>query len=103
MPCWKQLPAVRDTTVLKSPPRRTSVEPRTSIGFHYLGARRVTYQVQVSGGGFVLAQVDINGHMAPVIRWGRAQEDRRAAGNFSDEPGEANPRREGRERWNLSF
>jgi hypothetical protein len=70
---------------------------------HYLGARRVTYQVQVSGGGFVLAQVDINGHMAPVIRWGRAHEDRRAAGNFSDEPGEANPRREGRERWNLSF
>jgi hypothetical protein len=78
-------------------------EPRTSIDFHYLGARRVTYQVQVSGGGFVLAQVDIDGHMAPVIRWGRAHEDGRAAGNFSDEPGEANPRREGRERWNLSF
>src|SRR6266478_1154490 len=28
------------------------------VGFHYLWARQVAYQVQVSGGGFVLAQVD---------------------------------------------
>lgn len=69
----------------------------------YLWARRVAYQVQVSGGGFVLAKVDINGHMTPVIRWRRAHDDGRTAGNFSDEPGEADPRRKGRERWNCPF
>jgi len=68
-----------------------------------LWARRVADQVQVSGGGFVLAEVDINGHMAPVIRWRRAHDNGGTAGNFSDEPGEADPRRKGRERRNCPF
>ena len=41
--------------------------------------------------------------MAPVIRWRRAHDDGRTAGNFSDEPGEADPRRKGRERRNCPF
>jgi hypothetical protein len=100
----KQIPPVHRPC--HSPPRSLGASLKRVVFINYgreLWARRVAYQVEVSGGGFVLAEVDINGHMAPVIRWRRAHDDGRTAGNFSDEPGEADPRRKRRERWNCPF
>src|SRR4030081_1368005 len=68
-----------------------------------LWLRRVENQVPVDCGGFVLGQVDKDGHLASVRRWWRTYGDGSAVGNFPDEVGEVHSRRKGRERWNRAF